>query len=273
MTLLSLSALVCNHFSSASTKNFRMVQKVKDHELRDVVTSLDQYLHNEVVDFVATRMPGCVLISEEGEAFTRGISSLGEGEWLVVDPLDGSNNYAVSLPGFGFMAAHLMEGRVVGSVVVLPEHDIYFVDEGGELLVSQPFSPPSVAASGSIYYAYPPKLCESARLSRSQLIDLVDTRSSGLYRYGSACVGLYNLIRGRHIAFIGHRIRLWDALAYFPLFNYFGIAAHYHIGSSGLCLVASLNQALIDEVCDVITKNESFSFNVVSRDSKLVISS
>jgi myo-inositol-1(or 4)-monophosphatase len=273
MTLLSLSARVCNHFSTASTKNLRMVQKVKDHELRDVVTSLDQYLHNEVADFVNTRMPGCELMSEEGEASDGFIASLVEGEWLVVDPLDGSNNYALSLPGYGFMAAHLIEGRIAGSVVVLPEHDIYFVDEGGELLVSQPFSPLPVAASGSTYYAYPPKLCEAALLSRSQLIDLVDTHSSGLYRYGSACVGLYNLIRGRHTAFIGHRIRLWDALAYFPLLNYFGIAAHYHIGSSGLCLVASLSQSLIDEVCDVITTNENFSFNVFSRDSKLVISS
>jgi len=272
MKLLSLSAYVCNLFSSTSAGQLRTVQKVKDDQTRDVVTSLDQSLHEAAASFVATRMPGCKLLSEEGESVLGGIASLASGEWLVVDPLDGSNNYALSLPGYGFMAAHVVEGKIDGSVVVLPEHDLYFVVEAGEMLVSQPFSPSPVASSGSVYYAYPPKLGEPAIQSRTQLMDLVDRRSSGLYRYGSACIGLYNLISGRHSAFIGHGIRIWDALAYFPLLERFGISTHYHIGPSGLVFIASSDQAFIDEACGIITAIEKIAFSVFTRDTNLVIS-
>jgi fructose-1,6-bisphosphatase/inositol monophosphatase family enzyme len=103
-------------------------------------------------------------------------------------------------------------------------------------------------------------------------MDLVDRRSSGLYRYGSACIGLYNLIGGRHAAFIGHGIRIWDALAYFPLLERFGISTHYHIGPSGLVFIASSDQAFIDEACGIITAIEKIAFSVFTRDTNLVIS-
>lgn len=272
MKLLALTALVCNLFSSTDSGELRTVQKVKDHQLRDVVTSLDQSLHELAASFVETRMPGCKLMSEEGSLTNGGSSLLGKGEWLVVDPLDGTNNYTLLMPGFGFMAAHVVEGKVNGSVVVLPEHNLYLVVEAGEMLVSQPFTPSPAAASGSIYYAYPPKLSNSALLSRAQLIEFVDKRSSGFYRYGSSCIGLYNLIRGRHMAFIGHGIRIWDALAYFPILERFGIALKYHISTTGLILVASSNQELVDDACGIISSNEKIAFSRFVNDEILVIS-
>ena len=272
MKLLAMSAHVCKLFSSAAGGEMRTVQKVKDHQLRDVVTSLDQSLHELAACFVETRMPGCKLMSEEGVPINGLSSLLGKGEWLVVDPLDGTNNYALSMPGFGFMAAHLVEGKVVGSLVVLPEHDLYFVLEAGEMFVSQPFAPSPAATSGSVYYAYPPNLSDAALQSRTQLIDLVDRRSSGFYRYGSSCIGLYNLIRGRHMAFIGHSLRIWDALAYFPILERFGIIFKYHIGGNSLFLVASSNQDFVNEACDIISLSEKIAFSFYSNNEPLVIS-
>lgn len=272
MKLLALSALVCNLFSSAAAGELRTVQKVKDHQLRDVVTSLDQSLHELAVSFVETRMPGCKLMSEEGLLAFSNPSDLLRGEWLVVDPLDGSNNYALSLPAYGFMAAYLVEGMVAGSVVVLPEHDLYLVTEGCDILISQKFSLEYTQATAPVYYAYPPKLSDAAVKSRTTLINMIDQRTSGLYRYGSACIGLFNLIRGRHSSFIGHGIRIWDALAYFPLLEHFGISAKYYIGSAGLSIIASIDTRFIEEACEVITLNENIKFSNLAHNRQLVIS-
>ena len=272
MKLLRLTAIICSLFSSTTLGAFRTVQKVKNDELRDVVTTLDQILHEAAANFVLTSMPSCKLLSEEGESVSGGALSLTEGEWLVVDPLDGSNNYALSLPGYGFMAAHLVNGKVNGSVVVLPEHDLYLVVDDGEMVISQPFVPEQVASSASVYYAYPPTLSAAAIESRSDLIELIDRSSSGVYRYGSSCIGLYNLIRGKHAAFIGHGIRLWDALAYFPLLERFGIFANYHIDASGLVLVASSDRSFVDEACSIIAKKEMINFTGLTREVNLVIS-
>ncbi|UXA04236.1 hypothetical protein KXD96_14375 [Mycobacterium sp. SMC-2] len=272
MSLLSLAAQVCNVFGAAGDSGLRMVQKVKDDQARDVVSALDQRLHATAASYVADCMPGCSLLSEEGAAPSDGLAALAQGEWLVVDPLDGSNNYVLSLPGYGFMAAHLVDGVVAGSVVVLPEHDLYIVFEHGELLLSQPFAPPSAAASAPIYYAYPPRLSEARRRARAELLDLVDRRSAGLYRYGSACMGAYNLLRGRHGAFIGHGVRVWDALAYVPLLHWFCLPARYHLGASDLTLIAGWDETFVDEACAVISANEAITFSPVSRNAKLVIS-
>lgn len=272
MILLSLAAQVCDVFETAGDSALRMVQKVKDDEARDVVSALDQRLHATAAAFVADRMPGCTLLSEEGVPPDDGLAALAHGEWLVVDPLDGSNNYVLSLPGYGFMAAHIVAGVVVGSVVVLPEHDLYLVLEHGELLASQPIEQPSPAASAPIYYAYPPRLSEAANRTRAELIDLIDQRSTGLYRYGSACIALYNLLRGRHNAVIAHGVRLWDALAYFPLLHRFDLSAKYHLGTFGLTLVAGFDPTFVDEACSVVSANEGIAFNSVAPEARLVIS-
>lgn len=272
MSLLSLAAQVCNVFGAAGDSTLRMVQKVKDDEARDVVSALDQRLHATAAAFVADSMPGCSLMSEEGAAPGDGLAVLKHGEWLVVDPLDGSNNYVLSLPGYGFMAAHVVDGVVAGSVVVLPEHDLYLVFERSELLLSQPFAPPPAAASAPIYYAYPPRLSEGGRRARAELLDLVDRQSAGLYRYGTACLGAYNLLRGRHRAFIGHHVRVWDAIAYFPLLDWYGLPARYHLDASGLTLIAGFDEGFVNEACGVISANEAIEFSAVSADAKLVIS-
>lgn len=261
MKLFKLTASICNVFSVAASAEFRTIQKVKDDEVRDVVTSLDLVLHESTFEFVHENMPECRILSEEDNLHHDDISSLGYGEWLIVDPLDGSNNYALSLPGYGYMAAHMIDGIIDGSAIVLPEHDLYFVFDSGEMIISQPFESYQSSKSGSVYYAYPPKLFGTTLHSRMQLIELIDEYSSGLYRYGSACVGLYNMIRGRHKSFIAHRVRIWDVIAYFPILKHFNISFKYHINSSGVILIASNDNEFLFEACSIISYNEGVIFN------------
>ncbi|MBK6005374.1 hypothetical protein JJB11_04670 [Ramlibacter ginsenosidimutans] len=229
-----------------------MVQKVKDNQLRDVVTELDMKLHAISQQFVAERLPGCRLLSEEGrhEGLERG--ALSDGEWLIVDPLDGSNNHALGMPNYGYMAAHLRNGRLDGAVVVLPEHDQYIVLEEAQSLYAKPL--PLVAASehGTVYYAYPPKQDASARKARGELLDLIDASSAGMYRYGSACAGLYQLLCGRHMAFIGHGIRLWDAVAFLPVLASRQIPVKYSIHGGSITLVAGSQASFLERAAQVL---------------------
>ena len=273
MKLLELTASVCCKFSQARNNSMRTVQKVKENQARDVVTTLDESLHRLTEDFVKTTLPACKLMSEEGEAFTDGNVILREGEWLVVDPLDGSNNFALSLPGYGYMATHISKSKIIGSLVVLPEHDLYIIFEENRLITSQ-ILPKSVGSpSGSAYYAYPPKLTEAACQARTQLISLIDNYFAGTYRYGSSCVGLYNLVCGKHTAFIGHNIRIWDALAYFPILRMLGIEFRYHISGTSLVLIASFSEEFINDASSIISEQEQLELHKLTDDQTLVITS
>jgi fructose-1,6-bisphosphatase/inositol monophosphatase family enzyme len=267
MKLLNLAARVCREFGINFSDQMRTIQKVKDDQARDVVTELDMRLHEISARFVADRLPGCKLLSEEGAPPYHNAGELCKGEWLVVDPLDGSSNHALGMPNFGYMAAHLMDGRVDGAVIVLPEHDQYIVFEGVRSLYSKPLPFIETHHHGTVYYAYPPKQDKSTRQARVELMDLIDAESAGMYRYGSACVGLYRLLCGNHMAFVGHDIRVWDAIAFLPVLASRGILFKYSIQGGGITLVASTKLSFLDGCERILQEQQGITLNEFRDDS------
>lgn len=259
MRLLTLAARVSCAFTTSRSQKMSTVLKVKGDQARDVVTELDLKLHNVSEQFVVERLPGCRLLSEEGGYDGLELNELSKGEWLVVDPLDGSNNHALGMPNYGYMAAHLNEGRMVGAVIVLPEHDQYIVLDGGQSLYAQPLPRTAAGDHGTVYYAYPPKQDPSARSARGALLDLIDTESAGMYRYGSACVGLYQLLCGKHMAFIGHGIRLWDAIAFLPVLASKQFIVNYTIRPEGITLVASKKTAFLEGAEQILQEQQGLA--------------
>jgi myo-inositol-1(or 4)-monophosphatase len=266
MKLLNLAARVSHTFSMSGSLQMRTIQKVKDGQLRDVVTALDIKLHEVSEQFVAEQLPGCRLLSEEGGDKNFHARELCEGNWLVVDPLDGSNNHTLGMPNYGYMAAYLKNGRVEGAVVVLPEHDQYILLEDGQTVYAQPLPVTGAADHGTVYYAYPPEQDRSARQARGTLMDLIDAESAGMYRYGSACVGLYQLLCGKHMAFIGHGIRLWDALAFLPILASKGIMVKYAVEAMHINLVASTNISFLERTEQILQEQQGLALHNFHRD-------
>lgn len=194
-----------------------------------------------------------------------------DGEWLVVDPLDGSNNHALGLPHFGYMAAHLRHGRCVGAVIVLPEHNQYLVLEAERLIESQPLPGAGDAESGTVYYGYPPRQTAGERAARTALMELIDLESAGMYRYGSACAGLYHLVTGKHLAFFGHGLRIWDALAFLPLLHARKIPVRYAMRGLSITLVAGRSTALLTAAQEILQRHQDLTLQPFDPASPLQI--
>jgi myo-inositol-1(or 4)-monophosphatase len=88
-------------------------------ELRDIVTDADLAAERVVIDGLKALTPGAAILSEE-RGFTGGASSA---RWIV-DPLDGTVNYAVGLPWFSVSAAYHDGGEVLVGLVESPLADI-----------------------------------------------------------------------------------------------------------------------------------------------------
>lgn len=271
MNLLNLAARVCRAFAESGTQQMRTVQKVKDNQVRDVVTALDMRLHDISRQFVEEHLPNCRLLSEEGEHDRETAELLLEREWLIVDPLDGSNNQAVGLPNYGYMAAHIRQGWMTGTVIVLPEHNQYIVMEDSATVYAQAMPRGVTTAGNTVYYAYPPKQDAQARIARGLLQDLIDANSAGLYRYGSACAGLYHLLCGKHLAFIGHGIRLWDAVAFLPILASHGIEVRYCIRGLIITLVASARVDFVNSAVQILEQDQCLTLHRYCIDSLLRI--
>jgi myo-inositol-1(or 4)-monophosphatase len=106
---------------------------------KDLVTDVDLQVEGEIITVIREECPDHNILSEEqGE-----IRSGSDYRWII-DPLDGTHNYARKLPLFGVSIALEHRGNVVLGVIGLPYfNEIYIAEKGkgaycngGELHVS-----------------------------------------------------------------------------------------------------------------------------------------
>src|SRR5216117_500933 len=92
----------------------------------DLVTEMDARAEELIVGRLASAFPDDTILAEE-----RGSAAGRSGRRWIVDPLDGTTNYAHGLPIFGVSIALQAGRRVVLGVVYDPSRDELFVAERG----------------------------------------------------------------------------------------------------------------------------------------------
>jgi myo-inositol-1(or 4)-monophosphatase len=97
----------------------------------DVVTEADLASERFLVDAIQTRFPDHEILSEEGFGGLEGEAEQVPSLWLV-DPLDGTVNYAHAFPFWGVTLALAERGQVVMGVTYDPVRDeIFWAERGG----------------------------------------------------------------------------------------------------------------------------------------------
>jgi fructose-1,6-bisphosphatase/inositol monophosphatase family enzyme len=91
----------------------------------DLVTEADEAAERWLTEALGRRFPSAVMIGEEATSVdpTR-LRLLADADLaIVVDPIDGTSNYAAGLPLFGVMAAVVRRGEVVAAAIHDPVGD------------------------------------------------------------------------------------------------------------------------------------------------------
>lgn len=91
----------------------------------DLVTEADEAAERVIAAALARLFPGCVVVGEEGTAADPALLDRLAGADLafVVDPVDGTANFAAGVPLFGCMAAMFVRGEVVAGWIHDPLGD------------------------------------------------------------------------------------------------------------------------------------------------------
>jgi len=110
----------------------------------DLVTVADEAAERMITAGLRRMFPGCVVVGEEATAVDRSLlGRIADAELsFVVDPIDGTANYAAGLPLFGCMAAAIVRGEVVASVILDPVgDDVAWALRGGGAWIETPGGP------------------------------------------------------------------------------------------------------------------------------------
>lgn len=182
----------------------------------DLVTDADTAAERAIAEGIAARWPGALVIGEEGAAADPSLlARLPAAELaFVVDPVDGTFNFATGVPLFAVMAAAVVRGRVAMAAIFDPMGDDTALAIAGagawvetpsgartQLRVAAPAEPPSMA--GVVSWQFMPEPLRTRVISRlPRLAATWNYRCAG-HEYRLAASG------GCHVL-VYHRLLPWD---------------------------------------------------------------
>lgn len=178
------------------------------------ITEADLAMQERLKSALAARHPGVGFLGEEMEPAEQErllADDSGPGLW-VLDPLDGTNNFAAGIPLFGVSLALLREGRIVAGIVYDPMHDESFAATlgggatlNGEPLHATPAGIPIARTTACIdFKRLPPQL--AARIAATPPY-------SSQRSIGSVALDWCWVAAGRFHLYLHGRQRLWDYAA------------------------------------------------------------
>jgi fructose-1,6-bisphosphatase/inositol monophosphatase family enzyme len=183
----------------------------------DMVTDADEGAERVIAAALVERFPGCVVVGEEGCAADPSLADHLATASLafVVDPVDGTANFAAGMAIFGCMAAAFVNGEVVAAWIHDPVGDDTLISAAGQgaWIVGPGGTPglplglaspaPMAGMTGCISYGYlvePVKSHVAARLPR-----LAKTWQLGCAAHE------YRLLAGGHVHLsLYNRLMPWD---------------------------------------------------------------
>jgi fructose-1,6-bisphosphatase/inositol monophosphatase family enzyme len=99
----------------------------------DLVTAADTAVEKRLIPILRDAVPGSLVVGEEGTAADPAlINSLkGEAPVWVIDPVDGTSNFAAGIPIFGTMVALIRKGEVLAAWIHDPLRERTLMAEAG----------------------------------------------------------------------------------------------------------------------------------------------
>jgi myo-inositol-1(or 4)-monophosphatase len=185
----------------------------REKTLNNLVTQTDLECESLIASMIRADFPNHAILAEEGSASA---DPLSDKIWII-DPLDGTNNYAHGIPHFSVSIAYAEQGDVLAGVVYDPMRDELFsaANGGGTFLngkkifvSSTPLLSQSIITTG--FYYDRGELMEKT-LDTIKMLFKADIR--GIRRVGSAALDLSWVACGRFDGYFEYQLSPWDFAA------------------------------------------------------------
>lgn len=178
---------------------------------KNLVTEVDKESERLIVEHLLSCFPGHDIIAEEGDYLQSGSSC----RWII-DPVDGTTNYAHGYPWFCTSIGLELEGELVAGVIYNPVYDeLFTATKGGGAYLNG--SKLSVSASNhldnSLLGTGFPYDCATDPANNFANFIAFQKRARGIRRAGAAALDLAYVAAGRLDGFWELKLKAWDVAA------------------------------------------------------------
>jgi myo-inositol-1(or 4)-monophosphatase len=177
----------------------------------NLVTEMDGRAEALIVERLLGAFPDDAVLAEE-----RGAVPGRSGRRWIIDPLDGTTNYAHGVPTFGVSIALQIGDRITVGVVHDPNHGETFVAErgGGAFVNGLPLAVSTTARlNESLLCTGFPHDIRTARRNNLAESAAFSVKAQGVRRMGSAVIYLAYIAAGRIDGYWELRLGPWDVAA------------------------------------------------------------
>lgn len=180
----------------------------------DLVTLADHESEQRLVSFIQENFPEDGILSEEGASHqpSKEVTSF---LW-VIDPVDGTVNYANRLPGWGISIGLLYGEDIVGAIVSAPAHRERFrsIKGNGSTLNGRPIhvSEKTQFREGLVVTGFPYDRDRRAQPLCRAMENMLRL-SGGVRRLGAAALDFCAVADGRFIGYYEMALKPWDYAA------------------------------------------------------------
>ncbi len=185
--------------------------RVEHKDALNLVTDADTHSEQAVVDAIGRTFPDHEILAEErGQAGNKSAF-----KWII-DPLDGTTNFAHGFPAYAVSIGVEYQGRCILGVVFDPTRQELFVGEagGGATLNGKPIRvSPTPKLDGALLvtgFAYDIRVSKQNNLDHFANFAL---RAQGMRRMGAAAIDLCYVACGRFDGFWELKLNPWDTAA------------------------------------------------------------
>jgi len=177
----------------------------------DLVTTIDKSVEEKVIDIIHDKYPDHDILAEESDEVKRASAY----RWII-DPLDGTTNFAHSHPHFALSIALEKNDSLILGIVYNPiSEELFYAEKGkGAYLNNKKISVSAISSLSQALLAtgFPYDRHTNADLYVSELKKMMVV-SQGIRRAGVASLDLCYLACGRFDGFWERKLKPWDVAA------------------------------------------------------------
>lgn len=182
----------------------------------DLVTEMDRRAEELIVGLVTEHFPTHSILAEESGETTRSAAAGNDSARWIIDPLDGTTNYAHSFPFFSVSIALEINSTVTLGVVYNPMADELFVAEKGKGATLNgeriTVSSTTTVNESLLVTGFPYDIRTSEKNNLDHFANFA-VRAQAIRRAGSAALDLCYTACGRFDGYWEMKLKPWDLAA------------------------------------------------------------
>lgn len=164
----------------------------------DLVTNLDLEIEKFLIDKIKKEYPDFDIVSEEYNTNNQITDNC-----FIIDPIDGTINFANNLPLWGIQVACVKNGKTIASIISLPKmNEFYYADETGAYLNNKKIAINEVPIKNALYAIDGNNNLPCVQRMRKY--------SSNSRNFGGVCVSMAFVASGRIHGAVFRSNKPWD---------------------------------------------------------------